>query len=351
MVKQNCDNFQYIRVIDSSSSGDMITPGMEGNIWYETDTDKLSTFIGDYYWRKLEGAGEKQWSDVCSSSDGTKLAACVYGGYIYTSDDSGATWTEQTGSGSRNWVGCVCSLDGIKIIAIVESGYIYTSDDSGATWTERTGAGSRNWRYLSSSSNCDYIYAVPTVGNVYLSTDFGATWGTISEVGSHYWGGSFVSNDNQYIIFCEDTGKLHIGTNFGSNWEQNTNLVPYITSGVYSLVASQDIKYIYTITYDKTIVVSGDYGENFSISTVLSMESPFGLDTSPTGNFSIVVTNFGNVYTSNTYGTTWNKKTINSLSASFNNVSISYFSNYAIISSSPNLFSSDLNYIKNLKIG
>src|SRR5574337_756778 len=49
--------------------------------------------------------------DIASSSDGAKLAACPYGGYIYTSTDYGASWTEQS-SGSRSWWGICSSSDG-----------------------------------------------------------------------------------------------------------------------------------------------------------------------------------------------------------------------------------------------
>ncbi len=37
--------------------------------------------------------GTASWSNVASSSDGTKLVACVRDGRIYTSTDSGVTWT------------------------------------------------------------------------------------------------------------------------------------------------------------------------------------------------------------------------------------------------------------------
>ncbi len=41
-----------------------------------------------------------------------KLVAGVYNGYIYTSTDSGATWTEATDLGSRSWQALASSDDG-----------------------------------------------------------------------------------------------------------------------------------------------------------------------------------------------------------------------------------------------
>jgi photosystem II stability/assembly factor-like uncharacterized protein len=46
-------------------------------------------------WRKVESQGvsaPQNWQAIASSADGTMLAAAVFGGKIYTSTDSGATW-------------------------------------------------------------------------------------------------------------------------------------------------------------------------------------------------------------------------------------------------------------------
>ncbi len=45
-------------------------------------------------------------------------------GYIYTSTDSGATWTEQTDAGSHQWGGVASSAFGGKLVAGVFGGFI-----------------------------------------------------------------------------------------------------------------------------------------------------------------------------------------------------------------------------------
>jgi hypothetical protein len=60
----------------------------------------------------------RSWYAIASSADGTKLAAVVYGGQIYTSTDSGVTWTAQA-SGSRTWTSIASSEDGTKLAAVV----------------------------------------------------------------------------------------------------------------------------------------------------------------------------------------------------------------------------------------
>jgi photosystem II stability/assembly factor-like uncharacterized protein len=81
-------------------------------------------------------------------------------GYIYTSTDSGVTWTQQTGSGSRNWSNVASSADGNKLVGVVAfGGYIYTSADSGATWTQQTSAGSNDWYSVASSTDGNKLIA------------------------------------------------------------------------------------------------------------------------------------------------------------------------------------------------
>jgi len=80
---------------------------------------------------------------VTSSADGSHLAA-VYGtlpstlGYVYTSDDSGSTWLQRLGAPNAVWTAVASSADGSKIAAAVYNGFIYTSGQ-GSTTTGTTG--------------------------------------------------------------------------------------------------------------------------------------------------------------------------------------------------------------------
>ncbi len=110
----------------------------EGYIYVSTDSGAT--------WTEQTGAGDNYWSAVAFSSDGTTLVAAangIYtdstvdtgsGGFIYTSTDAGYTWTKQIGAGQRGWSTVASSSDGTKLIAAVGetwlsvnwSGYIYT---------------------------------------------------------------------------------------------------------------------------------------------------------------------------------------------------------------------------------
>jgi len=84
---------------------------------------------GDYTVTHGIKGDKMSWSSIATSADGTKLAAAVQGGYIYTSIDSGVTWTPSTAGGSQQWQSIASSADGTKLAAVVYSGFIYTSSD------------------------------------------------------------------------------------------------------------------------------------------------------------------------------------------------------------------------------
>ena len=130
---------------------------------------KIGSFTNTYTYPLSPVAINNNWQVITSSSDGIKLAAVVYGGYIYTSTDSGASWTERTASGSRGWYGMSSSSDGTKLAAAALPGYIYTSTDSGVNWTAQTASGSRDWNAITSSSDGTKLTAAVNPGYIYKS--------------------------------------------------------------------------------------------------------------------------------------------------------------------------------------
>ena len=124
------------------------------------------------------------WSAIASSADGTKLVAAVNGGYIYTSTNSGATWTQQNGSNSaviglpspllpmepNSWRQSV-----IPFTHASQTGDIYTSTDSGVTWTPAAAAAACNWSSVASSADGTKLVAA-VIWHVYVSSNAGANW-------------------------------------------------------------------------------------------------------------------------------------------------------------------------------
>src|SRR3989344_5020796 len=180
MLKGHCENNIHLNIFKFLAASFFavlfLLPTIASAGWTQRD----ATILGPHDWG----------SDIASSADGTKLAAYDFfgtdDGYIYTSADSGVTWTRQTAAGLRRWAAITSSSDGTKLAAAVSPGYIYTSTDSGVTWTERTGAGSLSRTDIVSSADGTKLVASRT-GYLYTSADSGATWTEQTAAGSRTW--------------------------------------------------------------------------------------------------------------------------------------------------------------------
>jgi photosystem II stability/assembly factor-like uncharacterized protein len=101
------------------------------------------------------------WWALASSADGTHAVATVgrltastanwVSGGIFSSQDSGATWT-QTSAPTNDWTGVATSADGTRFVAVSAAylGDIFVSTNAGATWTKlyRPVRSGRPWRLL-----------------------------------------------------------------------------------------------------------------------------------------------------------------------------------------------------------
>ena len=188
---------------------------------------QIGSFNLGFIWTKRTplGATIKTWPAIASSSDGTKLVAAPSTGYIYTSSDSGVTWTEQTGSGSRSWTDLTSSSDGTKLAAVSggATGYIYTSTNSGVTWTQRspvTASTSRNWYAITSSADGTKLAAVAYGAHIYISSDSGVTWEQVTDsvvagvsgTTTANWRSITSSSDGTKLAAGVSSGYIYTGT-------------------------------------------------------------------------------------------------------------------------------------------
>ena len=149
-------------------------------------------------WANGNNSTSAQWNAVTSSADGTKLAAAVFDGNIYTSTNAGASWTPQGNSPSLAWIALASSSDGSKLVGASDPGFIYTSSNYGATWTKSTNAPSANWYRVACSGDGGQIFAVANPGIIYASSDFGLTW-TPQSVSPQDWSGVACSQDGTKV--------------------------------------------------------------------------------------------------------------------------------------------------------
>lgn len=153
--------------------------------------------------------------------------------YIYTSANSGATWTTNTSLGTVPWQSIASSADGVHLVAAAYNGYIYTSGDSGANWTQR--ATSQPWYSVCSSASGTALIAVVDGGLVYSSFDGGQTWtARTSTLGSQPWYAAAISGDGTRAVAAINGGQIYYSlsaTTVGTGG--------YLTGNQYSAIELQ----------------------------------------------------------------------------------------------------------------
>ena len=187
------------------------------------------------------------WGSVASDSAGTHLVAAATFGDIWTSTDFGTTWTDVTASGpahqSLNWVSVASSADGTHLVAVEgggavaagtgATGDIWTSSDSGATWTDQTSSGpahNRAWESVASDATGTNLVAVGS--GIWTSSDSGVTWTErAANIGTYAWVSVASSSDGSRLVaatmppgrgFASDSGDLWTSSDSGKTWVNET---------------------------------------------------------------------------------------------------------------------------------
>ncbi len=206
----------------------------------------------------------KSWHSIACSSDGTKLAAVVYGGYIYTSTDSGATWTERTNRGSSEWWSIASSSDGTRL-AVCDLTHIYTSVDSGATWVERyTGAGSSDWRGIICSDSGTVLGVINFGGYIYTSINTGGSWSVRDTAGANYWYSIAGSYDCLKLAAIDMVnGYIYTSGNTGATWTKQTGASAGVKSW-WSVTSSSDGTKLAAVVLNDYIYTSTDSGVSWT---------------------------------------------------------------------------------------
>jgi photosystem II stability/assembly factor-like uncharacterized protein len=272
----------------------------------------------------------RAWRSVDSASDGLRLAAVDYGGYVYSSVDGGSSWVQRIGSGTKYWQSITSSQDGVNLAAVVGSavfnvpGYIYTSDDYGVTWTERVSAGSRYWYSITSSDDGSKLAAVvgdnnsnQTIkGYVYTSNDYGATWTQRTAAGYFAWKSISSSADGMKLVAVEygefGSGNIYTSVDGGVSWVTQNAAGYRSWRSVTSSSDGMKIAAVTGSTYSSRtgyIYTSNDGGLTWNENQSLGLKNFVSITSSSDGVSIAVVNTGGYVYISNDSGTTWSQET------------------------------------------
>ena len=272
-----------------------------------TSTTAITTLTSPSSWTLHNSI--RNWISITSSSDGTMLAAVVFGGYIYTSTDSGVTWTSRMTDATRYWRSITSSTDvtdgtdGKKLAAVVSSnGYIYTSTDYGVTWTPRMTDATRGWWSITSSSDGTKLAAVVYGGYIYTSTSSGVTWVQKTSDVVRSWVSIASSADGTRLAAVVNPGYIYISTDSGTTWTPNNSAGSKswisIASDVYgkNLAAVANQGYIYTST---------DYGVTWTPRMTDASRNWYSINSSSDGTKLVAGISGGSIYTSSDSGSHW----------------------------------------------
>ncbi len=232
------------------------------------------------------------WKAIAASADGSKLAAVVNGGHIFTSTNYGATWTDRATLGNQSWTSIASSGDGSKLLAAAASG-LYTSTNSGATWTLRQGTAS--WTGVASSLDGDKLVAVAG-GGILTSTNSGATW--TGRLGAASWSAVASSANGSNLVATVQGGMIYTSTNAGVTWgphESNRNWV--------SVASSYDGTRLVAAATGDLLYTSSDAGTNWAPNLVAQNWS--SVASSADGARLAAVWDLGTIYISTDSGLNW----------------------------------------------
>jgi photosystem II stability/assembly factor-like uncharacterized protein len=258
-------------------------------------------------WTQTSAPTNIDWDSIASSSDGTRLAAVVDGGGIYTSTNAGETWTE-TSAPNTNWNSIASSSDGSQLAAVVDGGGICTSTNAGVTWTQ-TSAPVGSWVSIASSSNGTKLAAGIPRGGIWTSTNAGVTWTQIrsleelSSIASSSDGADLAVAANFYASgYNQLYGGIFTSTNAGVTWTQTS--APWVNINWSSIASSSDGTRLAAMAYSGGIWTSSNAGLTWS-QTSAPTNSWSSIASSSDGIHLAAVVNGGGIYTSPHAGVTW----------------------------------------------
>ena len=224
---------QYYAAASNSNGSQLIASDGTTDILY------ISSNYGATWTQSWVGSGTGDFiMSAASSSDGTHLIAGVWGfcltfgghttcpsftGRLYISSDSGGTWNETQPDGNINgyWLSVASSSDGTHLIAAGGANVgLYTSTNSGSTWTKSNIGQGNYFSSVASSSDGTHLIVSGSAG-LYISSNYGSTWTQAQPAGSNgFWYAVASSADGTHLVAEEDSGRIYVSLDSGATWTE-----------------------------------------------------------------------------------------------------------------------------------
>jgi photosystem II stability/assembly factor-like uncharacterized protein len=240
--------------------------------------------------RKPAGDVNKSWGCVASDADGSFLIACVYVGRVYASTNGGTTWTELQPNGNVNvgWDTVACDSDG-SVIILDGGSYVYTSLDGGSSWTAYGVYQANGLSVVCNGDGSLLAYVDYTEdGWVFVSDDSGTTWYGVQPHYSRWYQLVRVSKTGATFLTATDINTQYLGTWHFDYHYMTWGTVKSLGFSQSSADANSDITNVVYVKWGGRIYISTDSGVNyaetrpegdasFNWSSVASDESGFSL--------------------------------------------------------------------------
>ena len=227
--------------VSISADGSKMVAGIDGGTIYTSEDYGLT-------WKPTK-APDNFWESIACSADGTKLAAAAFSdglnnqapGQIHLSQNSGVTWKTPHHSKKYHqfWLAIASSSDGSKLVAVNAGGSIYTSKNSGNTWS-LTSAPNASWFSVASSTNGDKLVVAANGGPIYTSTNAGVTWQAETNAPNAAWASVASSADGNKLSAAQWGGQIYISDDAGSTWLQKDVPNTFLAGGRWGIASSQD---------------------------------------------------------------------------------------------------------------
>ena len=140
--------------------------------------------------------------------------------------------------GPTLFIGVASSADGVHLVAVESPGNIFTSSDSGVTWSPRDTA--RSWYAVAISSDGSKMLA--SDGTIYASSDYGVTWAA-SNAPNKAWEVALAGDGTRAVAYDGNIAGSYVSDATGLLWNPVSS--PSSVSGIASATLSADGTRIY----------------------------------------------------------------------------------------------------------
>ena len=219
----------------------------------------------------IERSEVQMWRSIASSADGRKLVAAAHRDGatsaqpgVFTSDNYGVTWTARSTLAVSAYR-VTSSADGTRLAMVERFGKIYTSADSGLTWSAGVFEGGFN--SVASSADGSVLVAVQAngkssvedqavvpgrTGKMLVSTNAGATW-TERATPNKWWRGAAVSADGNRLVGAVNVGQIYVSTSNRSSYgttgsitggQTNELSLRYLGDGLFDVTSALGAGYV-----------------------------------------------------------------------------------------------------------